>query len=190
LANEAHTDPLLYRQKLLQHYPRYLALLELAGNNIGWGKPLAKGQGLGIAIIKSFGTIVAQAAQVSVSEQGNLTVECICAAVDPGEVINPEIARAQIEGGIIFGLTAALYGKISIQDGRVQQQNFPDYQMLKLASTPEIKVSFIESGIGIGGIGEVGLPPVAPAVCNAIFAATGRRVRELPLINQDLSISS
>ena len=190
LAAKAQSDPLLYRQKLLQDYPRYLALLELAAKNIGWGKPLAKGQGLGIAIIKSFGTIVAQAAQVSVSELGSLTVECICAAVDPGEVINPEIARSQIEGGIIFGLTAALYGKISVQDGRVQQQNFPDYQMLKLASTPEIKVSFIESGIGIGGMGEVGLPPVAPAVCNAIFAATGRRIRELPLIDQDLNITS
>ena len=175
---------------MLKQAPRHRAVLELAAKNIDWGKPLAEGHGLGIAIVKSFGTIVAQVAEVSVSLQGGLRIHRICAAVDPGEVINPEIARSQIEGGIVYGLTAALFGKIDVEQGRVLQGNFPDYPMLKLSNTPEIDVAFIESGERIGGMGEVGLPPVAAAVCNAIFAASGTRIRQLPLIDQNLTISS
>ncbi len=190
LAHQAGVDPFRYRQDLLKDAPRSRAVLELAAKNIEWGKPLAEGHGLGIAIVKSFGTIVAQAAEVSVSTRGDLKILRISAAVDPGEVINPEIARSQIEGGIIFGLTAALFGKITVEQGRVLQGNFPDYPMLKLDNTPEIDVSFIESGNRIGGMGEVGLPPVAPAVCNAVFAACGRRVRQLPLADQKLTINT
>jgi isoquinoline 1-oxidoreductase subunit beta len=188
LAHKADADPLAYRLALLKQAPRYAAALVLAAKNIDWGRSLPEGHGLGIAVKLSFGTIVAQAAEVSISEQGALKIHRISAAVDPGEVINPEIARAQIESGIIYGLTAALFGKISLEQGRVLQNNFPDYQILKLTGTPEIDVAFIEGGEGIGGMGEVGLPAVAPAVCNAIYAASGRRIRQLPLIDQDLSI--
>ncbi|MFT7460063.1 MAG: isoquinoline 1-oxidoreductase beta subunit [Planctomycetota bacterium] len=190
LAHKANIDPLAYRLSLLQKAPRYVTALKMAAENIGWGRTLAPGHGLGIAVVRSFGTIVAQAAEVSVSEQGALKIHRISAAVDPGEVINPEIARSQIEGGIIFGLTATLFGKISVEKGRVSQGNFPDYKMAKLATTPDIDVAFIESGENIGGMGEVGLPPVAPAICNAIFAANGKRIRELPLIEQNFSIAT
>ena len=190
LAHKAGIDPFEYRQNLLKQAPRHRAVLELAAKNIDWGKPLAKGHGLGVAIMKSFGTIVAQATEVSVSSRGELKIQRISAAVDPGEVINPEIARSQIEGGIVYGLTAALFGKIDVEQGRVLQGNFPDYPMLKLSNTPEIDVAFIERGERIGGMGEIGLPPVAAAVCNAIFAASGRRIRQLPLIDQNLTISS
>ena len=148
------------------------------------------GYGLGIAVVKSFGTIVAHAVEVSVSKGSGLEIHRICAVVDPGEVINPEIARSQIEGGIIYGLTAALFGKISLEQGRVSQGNFPDYQMVKMANAPQLDVAFIESGDGIGGMGEVGLPPVAPALCNAIYAASGVRIRNLPLAGQDLVITT
>ncbi len=137
---------------------------------------------------ESFGSIVAQAAEVSIGEQGDLRVHRVCAAVDCGEVINPNIARAQIEGGINFALSAVLYGEITIDDGRVVQGNFPDYRMVTLGDAPDIQVEFLESGASIGGMGEVGVPPLAPAVTNAIFAATGQRIRSLPLSGQTLTV--
>jgi isoquinoline 1-oxidoreductase subunit beta len=187
LAHKAGVDPLNYRLSLLKQAPRYSAALVMAAKNIGWQRKLAPGHGLGIAIVESFGSIVAQAVEVSIVNE-QLSVHRVSAVVDSGEVINPEIARSQVEGGVIYGLTAALFGKISLEKGRVIQNNFPDYQVLKLSGTPQIDVSFIESGEGIGGMGEVGVPPIAAAVCNAIYAANGRRIRQLPLIDQNLTI--
>ena len=138
---------------------------------------------MGIAVVASFGSIVAQAVQVTVTD-GRLRVEKVAAAVDPGEVINPAGARDQVESGIIYGLTAALYGNITIDGGRVQQGNFHDYRMVRMDNAPYMEVYFIESGAAPGGMGEVGTPPAAPALCNAIYAATGQRIRRLPLQDQ------
>ncbi|NKB36749.1 MAG: molybdopterin-dependent oxidoreductase [Gammaproteobacteria bacterium] len=189
LAHKAGKDPLQYRLSLLEKAPRFYKVLETAAEKIGWGKTLPENHGLGIAIVESFGTIVAQALEVSVTENDELKLHSMSAAVDSDEVINPDTAQAQVEGGIIFGLTAALYGKISLEKGRVLQSNFPDYDMLRLGATPSIDVTFIESGERIGGMGEVGVPPAAAALCNAIFAANGQRYRELPLIGQGLRLS-
>ena len=157
--------------------------MQLAAEKIGWGQALPANSGMGIAVVASFGSIVAQAVQVALSGD-KLRVEKVVAAVDPGEVINPAIARDQVEGGIIYGLSAALYGNITIDKGRVVQTNFSDYRMVRMATAPRIEVYFIESGEAIGGMGEVGTPAIAPALCNAIFAATGQRIRRLPLQDQ------
>ena len=180
LAIRAAQDPLAYRLSLLEERPRHQAVLRLAAEKIGWGKSLPKNSGIGIAVVASFGSIVAQAVQVSVTGD-RLRVEKVVAAVDPGEVIHPAIARDQVESGIIFGLTAALYGEISIDGGRVRQSNFHDYRMVRMNNAPSMEVYFIESGAALGGMGEVGTPPLAPALCNAIFAASGQRIRRLPL---------
>lgn len=185
LAHHAGVDPLKYRLQLLADEPRYQAVLNMAAEKAGWGKPLPDHTALGIAIVESFGTIVAQVARVRVTD--TVQVEHVVAVADPGEVINPMTARAQIESGIIFGLTAALYGKITLEKGRVVQTNFPNYEMIKLADSPDIDVYFIESGDELGGMGEVGTPPIAAAVTNAIFAVTGKRIRELPIKDQSLS---
>ncbi|MEE9208487.1 MAG: molybdopterin cofactor-binding domain-containing protein [Gemmatimonadota bacterium] len=187
LAHAAGQDPLAYRLQLLSDAPRFAAALEKAARMIGWSEPALEGQGRGIAVKESFGSIVAQAAEVSVGEQGELRVHRVCAAVDCGEVINPDIARAQIEGGINFALSAVLYGEITIEAGRVVQGNFPDYRMVTLRDAPHIQVEFLDSGASIGGIGEVGVPPLAPAVTNAIFSATGQRIRSLPLSSHTLT---
>ena len=186
LAHEAGADPFEYRRALLKGQPRHLAVLELAAKKAGWGTPLPKGRARGIAIQEAFKSIVAEVAEVSVSDSGEVKVHHVTAAVDCGNVINPGTAARQVESGIIFGLTAALYGEISIADGAVEQSNFPDYQMVKLADAPVIEVHFIESGAPLGGMGEPGTPPIAAAVSNAVFAITGKRVRELPLKNHDL----
>ena len=141
----------------------------------------------GIAICESFGTIVAEVAHVAVSPEGRLRVRSVYAAVDCGDVVNLDSAAAQVEGGVIFGLSAALVGEITIAGGRVVQRNFRDYQMIRIADAPRIKVEFIRSGARPGGLGEPAVPPIAAAVANAIFAATGIRVRDLPIKNQDLS---
>jgi isoquinoline 1-oxidoreductase beta subunit len=181
LAHDAKRDPLEYRRALLKSKPRHLAALELAAEKAGWGAPLAPGQARGIAMVECFGTIVVHVAEVEVSDDGALKVRRITSAVDCGLAVNPDGFKAQIEGAIVFGLSAALYGEITLGKGAVEQQNFPNYPLVRLADCPAIEVHIMESDAPFGGGGEPGTPPVAPAVTNAIFAATGIRIRELPI---------
>lgn len=187
LAQQARVDPLEFRLRMLRTAPRFQRALQRAAELIGWGDSRRVGAGKGIAVKESFGTIVAEAAEVEVSATGDLRVLRICAAVDAGEIVHPDNARAQVEGGILFGLGAALKGRITIAGGRVEQGNFDDYPVLSMAETPVIEVDFLDSDAAMGGIGEVGVPPCAPAVCNAIFAATGVRLRHLPVAGQVLN---
>ena len=187
LAHEANADPYEYRRALLKDQPRHLAVLDRAAKEAGWGTPLAKGRARGIAIQQSFKSIVAEVAEISVSPAGEVKVHRVTAAVDCGGTINPDTATQQVESGIIYGLTAAMYGAVTIANGGVEQTNFTDYEMLHLSQTPEIAVHFVDSGADLGGLGEPATPPIAAALANAVFAATGKRVRELPLKNHDLT---
>ncbi|MGR8919543.1 MAG: molybdopterin cofactor-binding domain-containing protein [Gammaproteobacteria bacterium] len=180
-AEAAGQDPYEFRRALLAHAPRHHRVLETAASKAGWGKPLPAGVGRGIAFAESFGSLVAQVAEVELID-GRVRVRRVVCAVDCGFAVNPDTVEAQMESGILFGLTAALYGEITISGGRVQQSNFPDYPMVRLADAPAIEVHVLESGIEhLGGIGEPGTPPIAPAVANAVYALTGKRVRELPI---------
>jgi isoquinoline 1-oxidoreductase beta subunit len=180
VAQAAGKDPFEFRRAHLEGSPRHKAALELAASMSGWGQPLPQGRARGISIRDAFGTIVAQVAEVSLTADGYPRVHKVWSAVDPGEVIHPATFTAQIQGGAIYGLTAALYGNITIDKGRVVQKNFPDYDMVRMADAPEHEVKFIESGARTGGAGEPGTAPIAAAVGNAIFALTGKRIRELP----------
>ena len=188
LAHAAGEDPYRFRRKLLEHRPDFLHVLDTLAEKAGWGQPMPAGKGRGIAIHEAFGTIVGEVAEVAVDGDGGVRVERVVAAVDCGHVVNPQTAIMQIESGVIYGLTAALYGEITIRDGRVEQGNFDDYQMVRLANSPRIETHLaLTGGSKWGGIGEPGTPPIAPAVCNAIFAATGRRIRRLPIENEELT---
>ncbi|MBL0075761.1 MAG: xanthine dehydrogenase family protein molybdopterin-binding subunit [Rhodocyclaceae bacterium] len=187
LAYAAGQDPFAFRRAHLGGAPRHKAVLELAAAMAGWETKPAQGRARGIAIRDAFGTIVAQVAEVSLNADGRVRVHQVWSAVDPGEVINPATFVAQIQGGAIYGLTAALYGEITIDKGRVVQRNFPDYEMVRMADAPQHEVRFIESGARTGGAGEPGTAPIAAAVGNALFALTGKRIRELPFKNFDLN---
>jgi isoquinoline 1-oxidoreductase beta subunit len=180
LAHAAGKDPFELRRALLAKQPRMRAVLELVAAKADWGKPLAAGRGRGIATHFSFDSYVAQVAEVSV-ENGAVRVHRVVCAVDCGQVVNPDSVKAQMEGGIIFGLTAALKDEITLANGRVEQRNFHDYPMLRINEAPAIEVYIVPSTERPTGVGEPGVPPVAPAVANAIFAATGKRVRKLPI---------
>jgi isoquinoline 1-oxidoreductase beta subunit len=186
LAHAAGKDPFEYRRGLLASHPRHKGVLERAAAKAGWGKPLPAGRGRGIAVHESFGSFVAQVAEVSVSPRGQVKVHRVVAAVDCGQYVNPDTIAAQIEGGVAFGLSAALHGQITLKGGRVVQSNFHDYEVLRLNEMPEVEVHILPSGEKPGGVGEPGVPPVAPAVANAIFALTGSRVRRLPIRPEDL----
>lgn len=186
LAHRASVDPLEYRLALLKDQPRHAAVLKLAAEKAGWGKKLPQGHYHGIAVQQSFGSIVAEVAEVSI-EDGSPRIHRVVAAVDCGLVVHPDTAAQQVESGIIYGLTAALYGEISIENGAVVQTNFTDYEMLHLSECPEIEVHFVDSDAPIGGLGEPATPVVSAAVSNAIFAATGTRIRQLPFKLHDLS---
>lgn len=183
-AHAAKQDPLDYRRGLLAGKRRHLAVLDLAAAKAGWGEalPAAGGtlRGRGLALHESFGTIVAMVAEVSVSESA-VRIDRITCAADAGTAVNPAIVAAQLTGGAIFGLTAALYGRVTVKDGAVQEGNFDSYQMLRMADAPPVDVHLISSEAPPGGIGEPGVPPIAPAVANALFAATGKRLRDLPI---------
>ena len=181
LAHAAGKDPLVYRRDLLQQHPRHLGVLQAAADKAGWGKRLAKGRGLGIAVHESFGSYIAQVAEVSLTAKGELRVHKVVCAVDCGRIVNPDTIKAQMESGIVFGLSAALYGAITLKAGRVEQGNFDDYPLLRLNATPQIEVHIVPSDEPPGGIGEPGVPPTAPAVANALFAACGARLRSLPM---------
>ncbi len=187
VAHAGGKDPYELRMKLLANQPRMSAVLKLAAEKAGWGKPLPAGQGRGIATHFSFDSYVAQVVEASVEKNGNVRVHRVVCAVDCGRAINPDTVKAQMEGGVIFGLTAALKTEITLERGRVQQKNFHDYQMLRMFESPAIEVYIVPSEENPTGVGEPGVPPVAPALTNAIFAATGKRVRRLPIRASELA---
>jgi isoquinoline 1-oxidoreductase beta subunit len=186
LAAAAKQDPFEFRRGLMSQQPRYRQVLELAAQKAGWGRPLPAGVFRGIAVAQSFGSYVAEVAEVSVAADGTPTVHRVVAAVDCGMQVNPAIIERQIESAIAFGLTAALYGRITLKDGRVEQGNFDTYPVLRMSEMPQVEVHLVASREKPGGIGEPGTPPLAPAVANAIFAATGQRLRSLPFDTRQL----
>ena len=181
MAAQAKKDPFEFRRELLGSAPRYKSVLELAAQKAGWGTKLPAGVHRGIAVAQSFGSYVAEVAEVSVAPDGTPKVHRVVAAVDCGLTANPLTIARQIEGAIVYGLSAALYGRISFKDGRVEQGNFHQYQVLRMNEMPKVEVHILASAEKPGGIGEPGTPPIAPAVTNAIFAATGKRIRTLPI---------
>jgi len=181
LAAAAKQDPVAYRRALLDKSPRAKAVLELAAEKAGWGEPLPQRVGRGVSLQFVFGTYMAQVAEVEVSKDGAVRVRRVVCAVDCGAVVNPDIVRAQIEGAIIFGIGAALYGEITLKNGRVEQTNFDTYQVLRINEAPAIEVHIVRSFEPPGGMGEAGTSAIVPAVTNAIVAATGKRLRKLPI---------
>jgi isoquinoline 1-oxidoreductase beta subunit len=179
-------DPVEFRRKLLaKANPRYLAVLNLAAEKADWGKPLPAGRFRGVAVVNNLGSFNAQVAEVSVT-QGKVKVHRVVAAVDCGQVINPAIVRQQIESGIVYGLSAALKLGITLERGRVMQQNFNNYEPLRINEMPVVEVHLVPSTANPGGIGEASTPSIIPAVTNAVYAATGKRVRSLPIKAADL----
>ena len=181
LAAAAKKDPVEYRRALLDKSPRAKAVLDLAAEKAGWGQPPPKGSGRGISVQNTFGSYMAQVAEVEVSKEGDVGVKRITCAVDCGVAINPDTIEAQVQSAIIYGLTAALYGEITLKDGRVEQSNFDNYRALRINEIPAIDVHIVKSTEAPGGMGEPGTSALAPAVTNAIFAATGVRLRKLPI---------
>ena len=186
LAAAAGKDPFTLRRALLDKHPRHRGVLELAAQKAGWNKPLAKGRagerrGRGIAVHESFNTFVAQVAEVTVKRDGSFSVDRVVCAVDCGVAVNPDVIRAQMEGGIGYGLSAALHTAITLKDGVVEQSNFHQYPPLRINEMPKVEVHIVASTEKPTGVGEPGTPVIAPAVANAIAAATGKRLRSLPL---------
>jgi isoquinoline 1-oxidoreductase beta subunit len=181
LAAASGKDPVEYRRLLLKDEPRHLGVLNLAAEKAGWGTPLPQGRARGIAVHASFGSWVAQVAEVSV-ERGTIRVHRIVCAVDCGLAVNPASIHAQLESAVAFGLSAALHSRLSFKEGRVQESNFHDFPVLRLSGMPKVEVHIAASSEKPGGIGEPGVPPVAPAVANAVFALTGLRLRETPFV--------
>ncbi len=181
LAAAAGEDPAAFRRRYLKDSPRHLAALELVLERSGWQDRPPPGRRRGLAIQEAFGSVVAQVAEVSVAADNAIRVHRVTCAVDCGTAINPDIVRQQMEGGILFGLSAALYGEITLEDGAVRESNFHDYRQLRLADSPAIDVHIVPSTEPPSGVGEPGVPPIAPAVANAVFAVTGQRLRTLPL---------
>ncbi|NMG32266.1 xanthine dehydrogenase family protein molybdopterin-binding subunit [Aromatoleum evansii] len=188
LATAAGADPVAYRQALLGGHPRHAGVLKLATDKAGWSKPLAPAQagkrGRGVAVHESFNSYVAQVVEVTVADDDSFKVDRVVCAVDCGIAVNPDVIRAQMEGGIGFGLSAALSGAITLKDGVVEQSNFHDYPVLRIDQMPAVEVHIVPSAAKPTGVGEPGVPPIAPALVNALFAATGKRIRTLPIGEQ------
>jgi isoquinoline 1-oxidoreductase subunit beta len=188
VAHAAGKDPFEFRRKLLAKEPRMKAVLELAAEKAGWSSaPLSKGKGRGIAVAEAFKTFVAQVVEVTIQESGRVKVERVVCAVDCGVAINPDVITAQMEGGIGFGLGAALWGNVTLEKGRVEQSNFNDYRVLRMNEMPKVEVHIVPSAEAPTGVGEPGVAPIGPALANAIFSATGKRVAVLPLAKLGLA---
>ena len=185
-AHAAEKDPFEFRAELLKDSPRQLAVLAKAAEEAGWNRMLPAGRGRGISLQESFGSLVAQVVEVTI-DNGEVAVDRVVAVIDPGLAVAPDGIAAQLESGIIYGLTAALFGEITIEDGAVVQSNFHDYPSVRMNQAPKIETHIINSGHDIGGAGEPGTPGIGPALANAVFDATGIRVRQLPLKNFDLN---
>lgn len=189
VAQAAGKDPVAFRLSTLAKHPRHAAVVKLAAEKAGWGKPAA-GISQAIAVHESFGSYVAQVAEVSVGKDGTVKVHRVICAIDCGQVVNPDTVAAQMESSIAYGLSAALFGEITVKDGKVQQKNFTDHRVLRMSEMPKVETYIVPSTEAHGGVGEPGTPPIAPAVCNAIFAATGKRIRSLPIKTSELASRS
>ncbi|YCI06296.1 molybdopterin-dependent oxidoreductase (plasmid) [Ensifer sp. D2-11] len=187
LAHEAGIDPLDFRRKLLANHPKHLAVLEAVAERVGWEKPAGNGIHRGLAQIMGFGSYVAAAAEVSVTD-GQLKIHRIVAATDPGHIVNPAQAERQVEGSFVYGLSACLYGECTINGGRVEQENFDTYEVMRMDQMPAVETILMPSGNFWGGVGEPTIAVAGPAVLNAVFAATGKRIRQLPLKNNSLGV--
>jgi isoquinoline 1-oxidoreductase subunit beta len=184
LAAAAKKDPVEYRRALLGKSPRMLGVLELAADKAGWGSPSPPGVGRGVSVQFAMGSYLSQIAEVEVSKDGEVRVRRVVCAVDCGQIVNPDTIAAQIEGGIIFGISAALWGEVTLENGRVEQNNFNDYRVLRINETPSIETHIVASTEAPGGIGEPGTIGIFPAIANAVFAVTGKRIRKLPIKDQ------
>jgi isoquinoline 1-oxidoreductase beta subunit len=185
-AHLAGADPFEYRRELLVEHPRHQKVLERVAKASNWGTALPEGHGRGIAIVECFDSVVAQVAEVSITGRGRLKIHRVDCVVDCGRVVNPDIVKSQMQGGIVFGLSIAMREEITIENGRVVQSNFDDYRIMKLKDSPVVNVHVMQSDRESGGAGEPGVPSAAPALTNAIFAATGKRIRRLPIGKQQL----
>jgi isoquinoline 1-oxidoreductase beta subunit len=180
LAHAAKQDPYQYRRRMLARQPRHLGVLERAAKESGWGPPLPPGRARGIAVHECFGSYAAEVVEASLKPDGTPRVHRVVCAVDAGQVVNPAIVRQQMRGAILYALSAALHGEITLEGGRVQQGNFDDYRVVRIDEAPVIDVHIVPSSDAPGGVGEPGTPPLAPALANALFTLTGKRVRRLP----------
>ncbi|QSX75893.1 xanthine dehydrogenase family protein molybdopterin-binding subunit [Lysobacter arenosi] len=181
LAQRAGVDPVEYRRRLLGKSPRSLAVVDLAAEKAGWGRKLEKGQGLGMSVQEGFGSFLATVAQVRVAPDGKLKVERVVCAIDCGVAVNPDIVKAQLMSGVIFGLSAALYGKVTVANGRIVESNFDSYPVVRMREAPPVEVHIVSSTLDPGGVGEPGTSGILPAITNAIFHATGKRIFDLPI---------
>jgi isoquinoline 1-oxidoreductase beta subunit len=186
LAQAAGQDPLEFRRKLMGNHPKHLAVLNAVAEKIGWDTPAPQGVYRGIAQVMGYGSYVAGAAEVSVSDKGAVKIHRIVAATDPGHAVNPDQINAQVEGSFVYGLSACLYGECTVANGRVEQENFDTYNVMRMDEMPAVETIIMPSGGFWGGVGEPTIAVAAPAVLNAIYAATGKRIRSLPLKNHDL----
>jgi isoquinoline 1-oxidoreductase beta subunit len=181
LAHAAGKDPLEYRTAMLRESPRHARALQLAADKAGWGRPAAEGHARGLAVHESFGSIVAQVAEVSVERNRRIRVHRVTCAIDCGLAVNPLAVEAQVQGSVAFGLGPVLTSKLTLKDGRVQQRNFHDYKVLRINEMPVVGVHIVKSDAEMGGVGEPATAPISAAVANAVFALTGQRLRSLPL---------